>query len=151
MLFSGLQNVCSSAFQQLKDLLTSSPVLVFPKFGPGCEFIVETDASYVGLGAVLSQQQEDGRVHPIAYASRSFDQHERNYGVTEHETLGLVWAVRYFRSYLLGHRTIVYTDHGLLITFESSKTLWKISQMGYDYPRNGFDNKAPIGKIQHQC
>ena len=107
---------CSSAFQQLKDLLTSSPVLVFPKFGPGCEFILETDASYVGLGAVLSQQQEDGSVHPIAYASRSLDQHERNYGVTELETLGLVWAVRYFRSYILGHRTIVYTDHSACLS-----------------------------------
>ena len=81
---------CSNAFQKLKELLTSSPVLVFPKFGPGCEFILETDASYIGLGAVLSQQQEDGSVHPIAYASRSLDQHEQNYGVTELETLGLV-------------------------------------------------------------
>ena len=108
--------LCSSAFQQLKDLLTSSPVLVLPKFGPGCEFFLETDASYVGLGAVLFQQQEDGSVHPIAYASRSLDQHERNYGVTELETLGLVWAVRYFRSYLLGHRTIVYTDHSACLS-----------------------------------
>ena len=112
MLFSDLWN----AFQQLKDLLTSSPALVFPKFGPGCEFILETDASYIRLKqtkilcgqlnysakladvstrcsrlrAVLSQQQEDGSVHPIAYASRSLDQHEQNYGVTELETLGLV-------------------------------------------------------------
>ena len=64
---------CSSAFKRLKDVLTSSPVVVFPKFGPECEFILETDASYVGLEAVLSQQQEDGSVHPIAYASRSLD------------------------------------------------------------------------------
>lgn len=55
----------SSAFNQLKDALISSPVLAFP----GCEFILETDASYVGLGAILSQQQDDGKIHPIAYAS----------------------------------------------------------------------------------
>ena len=107
---------CLNAFNQLKEVLTSSPVLVFPKFGPGCEFVLETDASYVGLGAVLSQQQDDGKVHPIAYASRSLDQHERNYGVTELETLGLVWAVRYFRPYLLGHHTIVYTDHSVCLS-----------------------------------
>ena len=107
---------CSSAFKQLKDVLTSSPVLVFPKFGPECEFILETDASYVGLGAVLSQQQEDGSVHPIAYASRSLDPHERNYGVTKLETLGLVWAVRYFHPYLLGHHTVVYTDHSACLS-----------------------------------
>ena len=74
------------------------------------EFILETDASYVGLGAVLPQRQEDGKVHPIAYASRSLDFHEKKYGVTELETLGLVWVVRYFRPYLLGHRTTVFTD-----------------------------------------
>ena len=58
----------SECFNQLKEVLTSSPVLVFPKFRPGCEFVLETDTSYVGLGAVLSQQKDDGKVHPIAYA-----------------------------------------------------------------------------------
>lgn len=50
-------------------------------------------------------------VHQIAYASRSVDKHENNYGISELETLGLVWAVRYFRHYLLGHPCTVYTDH----------------------------------------
>ena len=99
---------CTTAFNLLKDALTSPPVLVYPKFGPDCEFILETDASYVGLGAVLSQRQADGKAHPIAYASRSLDVHEKKYGVTELETLGLVWAVRYFRPYLLGHKTSLY-------------------------------------------
>ena len=63
------------------------------------------------MGAVLSQSQDDGRVHPIAYASPSLDIHEKNYGVTELETLALVWAVRYFCAYLLGHRTTVFMDH----------------------------------------
>ena len=107
---------CTVAFNLLKDALTSPPVLVYPKFGPDSEFILETDASYVGLGAVLSQRQEDGKVHPIAYASRSLDVHEKKYGVTELETLGLVWAVRYFRPYLLGHKTTVFTDHSACLS-----------------------------------
>ena len=102
---------CESAFNQLKVALSTSPVLVYPRFGPGHSFILETDASTVGLGAVLSQVREDGTIHPIAYASRSVDKHERNYGISELETLGLVWAVRYFRPYLLGHPCTVYTDH----------------------------------------
>ena len=102
---------CESAFSQLKAALSTSPVLVYPRFGPGHSFILETDASTVGLGAVLSQMQDDGTVHPIAYASRSVDKHEKNYGISELETLGLVWAVRYFRPYLLGHPCTVYTDH----------------------------------------
>ena len=102
---------CEAAFIKLKELLTSAPVLVYPKFGPDVEFVLETDASYVGLGAVLSQLQDDKRLHPIAYASRSLDPHEKNYGVTELETLAIVWAIRHFRAYLLGHRTTVFTDH----------------------------------------
>ena len=103
---------CETAFRKLKEeALTSAPILAYPKFGPECEFVLETDASYVGLGAVLSQSQDDGKLHPIAYASRSLDQHEKNYAVTELETLAIVWAVRYFRAYLLGHRTTVFTDH----------------------------------------
>ena len=102
---------CESAFGQLKLALSTSPVLVYPRFGPGQDFILETDASTIGLGAILSQRQDDGTIHPIAYASRSVNKHERNYGISELETLGLVWAVRYFRPYLLGHHCTVYTDH----------------------------------------
>ena len=51
---------------------------MYPKFGPDSEFILETDASYVGLGAVLSQRQDDGTVHPIAYASWSLEYMRRS-------------------------------------------------------------------------
>lgn len=101
---------CEETFNQLKKLLCSAPVLTYTEFGPGMTFILETDASIEGLGAILSQTQ-DGATYPIAYASRSLDKHEKNYGISELETLGLVWAVRYFRNYLLGHACIVYTDH----------------------------------------
>ena len=60
---------CDKAFQQLKTLLTSAPLLVFPNFHK--EFILETDASISGLGAVLAQQTDAGHVSPIAFAYRS--------------------------------------------------------------------------------
>ena len=107
---------CQGAFAKLKELLTTTPVLAYPMFGPGRSFILETDASMVGLGAILSQAQDDGTVHPVAYASRSVDKHEKNYGISELETLGLVWAVRYFRIYLLGHPCVVYTDHAACLS-----------------------------------
>ena len=98
---------CESVFSKLKQLLTTAPVLSYPVFGPQCEFILETDASGVGLGAILAQKQVDGSIHPIAYTTRTLDSHERNYGISELETLALVWAMRYFRPYLLGHHTTV--------------------------------------------
>ena len=100
------------AFNRLKTLLTEAPVLAFPDFS--CDFRLETDASGLGLGAVLSQEQADGTTRPIAYASRTLQLHERNFSATEMEALGVVWAVRHFRQYLYGHRCHVHTDHEAL-------------------------------------
>lgn len=94
----------------MKGLLVSAPVLAYPRFGLRVEFVLETDASGVGLGAVLSQ----------AYASRSLDPSEKNYSITELETLVIVWAARYFQPYLLGHHTIVYTDHSACVSVLST-------------------------------
>ena len=85
---------CQEAFDLLKQKLISAPVLSYPKFGPEEEFIVETDASILGIGAVLAQKQQDGHVHPVAYASRTLNPHEQNYAITELETLALVWALK---------------------------------------------------------
>ena len=101
---------CEQAFNQLKEHLQSTPVLCYPDFSR--PFALETDASGVGLGAVLAQEQADGTVRPIAYASRSLQKHEQNYGITELEGLGVVWAVKHFRAYLHGHRCTVYSVHG---------------------------------------
>ena len=103
---------CEVSFTKLKDQLTTAPVLAFPNFRE--PFILETDASGAGLGAVLAQKQEDGSVRPVAYASRSLLRHESNYGITELEGLGVVWAAKHFRPYLYGHSGVVYTDHEAL-------------------------------------
>ena len=76
-----------------KGAADGAPVLVYPKFGPDHSIILETDASTVGLGAVLSQEQDDGTIHPVTYASCSVDKYKRNYSISDLETLGLVWAV----------------------------------------------------------
>ena len=59
----------------------------------GVDFVLETDTSHQGLGAVLSQRQEDGKLHPIAYASCALSGAEKNYGITDLETLAVVWAI----------------------------------------------------------
>ena len=98
--------------QKLKQLLTTSPVLAFPDFSR--HFLLETDASGAGLGAVLAQEQSDSTKRPIAYASCSLLKHEKNYGIAELEGLGVVWAVKHFRPYLYGNQCVVYTDHQAL-------------------------------------
>ena len=69
------------------------------------------DASIQGLGAVLGQPQGDGLTHHVAFASRSLLRTEANYGITELETLAVVWAVTYFHTYLYGHSVTVITNY----------------------------------------
>ena len=115
------------AFDSLKHLLTTAPVLAYPNFEHS--FILETDASGAGLGAVLVQNV-DGIVRPVAFASHTLQPHEKNYAVTELEALGVVWAAKHFRPYLYGHQCDVFTDHvakSLLCTPQPSG---KLAQWG---------------------
>ena len=84
-------------------------MLAYPSFDR--DFTLETDASLQGLGAVLSQKQEDGKLHPIAFASRALSTAEKNYSITELDTLAVVWAISHFHSYVNGNPVTVLTDH----------------------------------------
>ena len=111
---------CEQAFQKLKQRLTTAPVWSYPQFNKECPFILETNASGRGLGAVLAQQQDDGKVHPVAFASHSLNKHEVNYSILEMETLAIVWAAKLFCPYLLGHHCEVITDHTACLSLLSS-------------------------------
>ena len=93
----------------MKRRLINPPVLAYPDFEK--DFSLETNASICGLGAVLSQVQPDGRLHPIAYASCALSPSEKNYGITDLETLAVVWAVSHFHYYHYGRCVTIYTDH----------------------------------------
>ena len=107
-----MNSECRYSFDRLKWLFTSAPVLAYPDFTK--PFLLETDASITVLGLVLAQWQDDELVRPIAYASKSLQAHERNYGITELEGLGVVWAVKHFCPYLYGPKCEVFTDHQAL-------------------------------------
>lgn len=110
---------CDRSFLELKTRLVSSPVLAYANFN--LPFILEVDASHEGLGAVLSQDQE-GRVRPIAYASRSLHPAEKNYSSMKLEFLAMKWAMsEKFREYLLGNKCIVWTDNNPLSHLGSAK------------------------------
>jgi len=68
-----------------------------------------------GLGAVLSQSQDDGHLHTIAYASREHSPSEKSYGITELETLAVVWVLSHFHFYLYNQSVTLYTDHAAFL------------------------------------
>lgn len=96
------------AFAQLRDLLTQAPILRLPNLSE--RFLVQTDASDTGVGAVLLQEQEDG-VFPVAYASKKLLPRETRYSVIERECLAIVFAVKRFQRYLYGKEFTLQTDH----------------------------------------
>jgi transposase InsO family protein len=110
---------CQHAFDTIKEALCTAPVLAFPV--PGAKYVLDTDASDRGIGAVLSQlvPVEAGGIvkyqeKVLGYASRSLTKHERNYCVTRKEMLAVVNFVRHFRPYLYGREFVVRTDHASL-------------------------------------
>ena len=101
------------AFEALKQACMNSPVLAFKDYTK--EFLLERDASKEGLGAVLSQKQEDGQFHPVAYGSQVLTTHEKNYHSTKLEFLALKWAItEHFKEYLLYQPFLVKTDNNPL-------------------------------------
>ena len=99
------------AFEVLKKASTAVPILARREFES--PFHLQTNASSIGLGAVLTQVL-GGEERVIAYASRTMIAAERNYTVTEQECLAVVWAVKKFRAYLEGYHFEVITDHSSL-------------------------------------
>ena len=114
---------CQEGFNALKHALTTAPVLAYPDYTQ--PFILETDTSLKGLGAVLSQKGKDREVRIIAYASRSLRPSERSmhdYSSAKIELMALKWSVcKKFKDYLLGSKFTVFTDNNPLVYVKTSK------------------------------
>ena len=110
------------AFEKLKLALTTAPVLAYPDYSK--PFLLEMDASLKGLGAVLSQEDDDGNLHVISYASHTLKLYEKsmcNYSSAKLELLILKWSVcEKFRDYLIGSKFTVLTDNNPLTYVHTS-------------------------------
>ena len=104
---------CSKSFQDLKDCLTTAPMLAYPSREPTDIFILDTVANNAGIGAVLSQLQ-GGEERVIAYASKGLSKSQRNYCTTYRELLAIVEFVPHFKQFLLGQSFQIRTDHSSL-------------------------------------
>ncbi|OMJ26285.1 Transposon Ty3-G Gag-Pol polyprotein [Smittium culicis] len=116
--------------------LSKDPILAHPNWD--LDFILTTDASISGLGAILSQIQ-GGKERVIAYASRALSKHESNYSITNLEGLGVVWSIKKFHHFLWGRRFQLKTDHSALIKLFSEKEVtgrlarWSMILRQYDF------------------
>ena len=135
-------------FKMLKQACMNSPVLAFANCSK--EFLLETNASKEGLGAVLSQKQEDGWFHPVAYSIWALTMHEKNYHSTKLEFLALKWAItEHFKEYLPYRPFLVKTNNDSLTYIMSTPNLdatghhWVNALAKYDFwleYQKGWDN-----------
>lgn len=136
------------SFQNLKKALTSSPILKLPNLSK--VFILQTDASDRGLGAVLLQEDLDQK-QPISYISRKLNKAEENYSTIERECLAIVWAIQKFHEYLYGREFILETDHQPLVYLNSSKLLnsrlmrWSLALQPYRFRIVSIRGKENVG------
>ncbi|XP_054707489.1 uncharacterized protein K02A2.6-like [Uloborus diversus] len=113
---------CQNTFLKLKKEISSERVLCH--YNPKLPIVLQTDASPVGIGAVLSHITEDGSEKPIMFASRSLTATERNYSQIDKEALSIVWAVKKYYQYLFGRHFHLVTDHKPLVSiFAPNKSL----------------------------
>ena len=100
------------AFQTIRDAITKYPVLMAPD--PHKDYILETDASDEALSATLLQRDDNDELHPVAYASKTLNDAQRNYTVTDREALAIVWGLEHFNTFCEGHKYTAITDHAAL-------------------------------------
>ena len=136
------------AFETLKWKLIEYPILGYPDYEKS--FILFTDASGTGLGAILSQLNEYGKETVIAYASKSLTPAERNYPITEQECLAIVWGIQHFHKYLVTRTFVVITDHSALKSLRTvinptgRRARWIMKLQQYDFKvqhRSGRSNR----------
>ncbi|KAK7092366.1 hypothetical protein V1264_008119 [Littorina saxatilis] len=128
---------CQEAFERLKETLVSQPVVRLPD--PEKAFVLRTDASDVGLGAVLLQADEKGDLQPVSYASKKLIPAEINYSTIEKECLAMVWGIRKFEPYLFGQHFTLMTDHQPLQYLQQVRphngrlTRWALQLQAYSF------------------
>ena len=140
---------CEKSFLTIKEALCSAPILAFPtETDP---FVVDTDASGVGQGAVLSQIQ-NGEEKVISYFSRCFSRSERNYCVTRRELVAVVSAIKHFHHYLYGARFTIRTDHGSLRWLLNFKILdGQLARMLSFLSTYNFSIEHRAGRLHSNC
>ena len=151
-------DTAQEAFDKLKDLLTTAPILQNPDFSK--PFFVHCDASDFGVGAVLIQLTDEGIEKPVAFMSKKLNTAQRNYSVTERECLSAVLAIEKFRCYLELQEFELITDHASLLWLMRQPNLkgrlarWAMRLQGYKFSvshRRGSEHVVPDALSRIYC
>lgn len=139
------------AFEKVKAMISTSPVLTQPDIEKARDgsrpFVICTDASTVGLGAVLCQEGDDRQLHPVYFASKCLSKAERRYHVTDLEALAVVFAVRRFHMFIYGLPTVVLTDHQpLTALFSRSNVSARVLRWSLELQRYNLEIRYVKGK-----
>ena len=136
---------CENSFSRLKLLLCSAPILCYPRFDR--EFILQTDASDFGVGAVLSQVDDDGREKVVAYASKALSARQKKFSATEKEAYAIVFGTQQFRVYLLGLHFQIVTDHNALRWLHSMEPKGRLARWILDLQEFNFTVVHRAGRL----
>ena len=137
------------AFQTLKANISQPPILRLPDVSQ--PFILQTDASNTGLGAVLLQEDSIGEKHPVAFASRKLQPRETRYSTIERECLAIIWGITKFQEYLYGAEFILETDHQPLqylrkTQFQNGRLMrWALALQPYRFLLRAIPGKDNVG------
>ena len=131
-------------FDKMKQVMSSCPVLALPDFTQS--FVLECDASEIGIGAVLMQSG-----HPIAFESRKLREYERHYSIYDKEMLAIMHALTKFRQYSVGNRFKVKTDHNSLKFLMEQKELreWQRLTLGVNLTQQRIRRKSISKRLGH--
>ena len=137
------------AYTTLKAMITSHPILHLPD-DHSKPFFLQTDASEIGIGAVL-MQQHGGKMFPVTYISKKLTEKEKRFSKIERECLAIVWSVKKLRTFLYGREFVLQTDHQPLTYLKQARFLndrvmsWALYLQNYHIKTEmvkGMENKA---------
>ena len=136
------------AYSLLKEYLLQEPVLKLPDLSK--PFVLRTDASGVGVAAVLLQEN-DGKLYPVGYASKKLNLTEARYPIIEKECLAVVWGIKRFKLYLAGRRFTLQTDHKPLkylkeASYQNDRVFrWAVAVQEYSFRVEDIPGRENIG------
>jgi len=138
-----------NAFVTLKEHVSNPPILRLPDVSR--PFVLQTDASNTGLGAILLQEDDQGEKHPIAFASRKLLPRETRYSTIERECLAIVWGIGKFQEYLYGTEFVLETDHQPLqylgrAQFQNGRLMrWALALQPYRFLLRAIHGRDNVG------